>query len=147
MTHGRLELSNTLTEGERNEEQRLNQRIIVLNNEMSADRMKPAPNSAQLEQLAVRNLLGLGPSLWIFARVPDIAPDNNVAERPLRRTVIWRRKSFGTQSESGSQFVERILTAITTLRQQRRDVPDYLTAVCTSVNQAGNSICLVPDSS
>ena len=29
--------------------------------------------------------------------------------------------------ESGSQFVERILTAVMTLRQQQRDVLDYLT--------------------
>jgi hypothetical protein len=48
----------------------------------------------------------------------------------LRRAVMWRRKSFGTQSESGSRFVERILTAITSLRQQGRDVLEYLTAVC-----------------
>jgi transposase len=42
--------------------------------------------------------------------------------------VLWRRRSFGTQSEAGSQFVERILTAVTTLRQQHRDVLDSLTA-------------------
>ena len=40
-------------------------------------------------------------------------PTNNSAERPLRRAVLWRRRSFGTQSETGSQFVERILTAVT----------------------------------
>src|SRR5713101_7640986 len=52
------------------------------------------------------------------------------SERPLRRAVLWRRRSFGTQSAQGSQFVERILTAVTTLRQQQRDVLDYLTAAC-----------------
>ena len=51
---------------------------------------------------------------------------------PLRRAVLWRRRSFGTQSEAGSQFVERLLTAVTTLRQQHRDVLDYLTAACTA---------------
>ncbi len=45
-------------------------------------------------------------------------PTNNNAERPLRRAVMWRRKSFGTQSEKGSRFVERILTVVTSLRQQ-----------------------------
>jgi len=39
---------------------------------------------------------------------------------------LWRRRSFGTQSEAGSQFVERILPTVTTLRQQHRDVLDYL---------------------
>jgi len=55
--------------------------------------------------------------------------DNN-AERPLRRAVLWRRRSFGAQSESGYQFVARILTTVTTLRLQHRSVLDYLTAAC-----------------
>jgi transposase len=57
-----------------------------------------------------RNLLSLEASLWTFTRVPGIAAENNTAERPLRRALIWRRKSFGTQSKTGSQFVERILS-------------------------------------
>jgi len=46
--------------------------------------------------------------------------------------VLGRRRSFGTQSAAGSQFVERMLTAVTTLRQQRRDVLGYLTAACAA---------------
>jgi transposase len=69
---------------------------------------------------------------------PGVEPTNKSAERPLRRAVLWRRRSFGTQSEAGSQFVERILTAVTTLRQQRRDVLDYLTAACAA------AICHTP---
>lgn len=53
-----------------------------------------------------------------------VEPTNNQAERALQRAVIWRRKSFGTQSESGSRFVERILSVVATLRQQRRSVLD-----------------------
>jgi transposase len=63
-------------------------------------------------------------------RAPADERPFNPVERPLRRAVLWRRRSFGTQSVTGSQFVERILTAVTTLRQQQRDVLDYLTAVC-----------------
>jgi len=93
------------------------------------------------------NLLKQEVSLWTFVREEGVEPTNNNAERPLRRAVIWRRKSFGTESESGSRFVERILTVVTTLRQQGRDVLDYLTTVCGSVNKRGGSICLLPDSS
>jgi transposase len=93
------------------------------------------------------NILKLERSLWTFVRVEGIEPTNNNAERPLRRAVLWRRKSFGTQSESGSRFVERILTVVTTLRQQGRDVLDYLTTVCGSVNGKSGSICLLPNSS
>ena len=84
-------------------------------------------------------------SLWTFVRVEGVEPTNNNAERPLRRAVIWRRKSFGTQSESGSRFVERSLTVVTTLRQQGRDVLEYLTTVCTVASVSASSPCLLPD--
>lgn len=76
------------------------------------------------------NILKVEQSLWTFVRTEGVEPTNNAAERPLRRAVLWRKKSFGTQSESGSLFVERILTAVTTLRQQGRDVMEYLTSAC-----------------
>jgi hypothetical protein len=85
-----------------------------------------------------RNLLKREAALWTFVWELGVDPTNNCAERPLRRAVLWRRRSFGTQSEAGSQFVERILTAVTTLRQQRRDVLDFLTTACTA------AICKTP---
>ncbi len=77
-----------------------------------------------------RNIYNLEQSLWTFVDREGIEPTNNVAERALRRCVIWRRRSFGTQSEGGSQFVERITTTVTTLRQQKRDVLDFLVTAC-----------------
>jgi len=74
----------------------------------------------------IQNILKLEQALWTFVDHEGVEPTNNDAERALRRAVIWRRRSFGTQSETGSQFVERIMTTVTTLRQQKRDVLDYL---------------------
>jgi transposase len=88
------------------------------------------------------NILQVETCLWTFVRVGGVEPTNNNAERPLRRAVLWRKKSFGTKSESGSRFVERILTVVTSLRQQGRDVLEYLAAVC-----GGQPCCLLPDSS
>ena len=85
-----------------------------------------------------RNLLKREAALWTFVWEAGVEPTNNCAERRLRRAVLWRRRSFGTQSAAGSQFVERILTAVPTLRQQRRDVLDYLTATCAA------AICQAP---
>lgn len=65
--------------------------------------------------------------LWTFVDRRGIEPTNNAAERALRHAVIWRKLSFGTQSASGSRFVERMLTTIETCRLQRRDVFKYLT--------------------
>jgi len=55
MSHGRRELSQTMSESERNEEQRLNQRIIELNNQMIAERLKPSPEGSRLKQLAAQS--------------------------------------------------------------------------------------------
>ena len=60
--------------------------------------------------------------LWVFVDMEGVEPTNNAAERSLRHAVIWRKLSFGTQSASGSQFVERMLSVIETCRQQKRDV-------------------------
>jgi transposase len=91
-----------------------------------------------------RNLLKREAALWTFVWESDVDPTNNSAERPLRRAVLWRRRSFGTQSEAGSQFVERILTVVTTLRQQRRDVLDYLTTACTTAIRKDPAPPLLP---
>ena len=95
-------------------------------------------NADAKAQGTCRNLLKREAALWTFVWEPGVEPTNNSAERPLRRAVLWRRRSFGTQSVAGSQFVERILTAVTTLRQQRRDVLDYLTTACSA------AICKTP---
>jgi hypothetical protein len=59
--------------------------------------------------------------LWTFIDVEGVEPTNNGAEQALRHAVIWRKLSFGTQSASGSRFVERMLTAIETCRRQGRN--------------------------
>jgi transposase len=60
--------------------------------------------------------------LWVFLDVEGVEPTNNGTERSLRHPVIWRKLSFGTQSERGSRFVETILTVVETCRQQSRSV-------------------------
>lgn len=55
----------------------------------------------------------------------DVEPTNNYAERALRAFVLWRRRSFGCQSERGERFAERVMTVAQTLRQQGRDVLDF----------------------
>lgn len=80
-------------------------------------------------------LLAVEPALWTFVAVEGVEPTNNIAERRVRHVVLWRRTSFGTQSPAGSRYVERVLTAIATLRLRRRHVLDYLTAVCDAANR------------
>ena len=58
-----------------------------------------------------REILKLEGALFTFVRVAGVEPTNNVAERALRPAVLWRKGSFGTDSEQGSRFVERILNS------------------------------------
>jgi transposase len=73
-----------------------------------------------------RNLLGIEPALWTFARRAGVEPTNNRAERALRPGVMWRKTGFGSHSEGGCRYAERVLTAVQTLRLQHRSVVDYL---------------------
>jgi len=73
-----------------------------------------------------RNLLKLWPALLTFAFVPGVEPTNNRAERALRAAVLWRKGCFGNQSSNGSRFTERILTTVATLRQQDRNIVEYV---------------------
>jgi transposase len=83
-------------------------------------------------------------ALWRFTRVQGVEPTNNAAERALRHAVLWRRSSFGTDSRAGSDFVERILTVTATLRQQGRNVLDYLTLACTAALRNAPAPSLLP---
>ena len=91
-----------------------------------------------------QNILKVEPALWTFVDQEGVEPTNNAAERALRRGVIWRKRSFGTQSENGSRFVERILTVVITLRQQNRDVLDYLTEACKARTRGAIPPSLLP---
>jgi transposase len=66
-------------------------------------------------------------ALWTFCEVPGIDPTNNVAERALRHRVILRKIQFGTQSERGNRWIERICTIRETCRLQHCSVIGYLT--------------------
>lgn len=63
-----------------------------------------------------RTLLRTAKSLWTFLDEHGVEPTNNRAERALRFAVLWRKRSKGTQSEKGNQWVERILSLKKTCR-------------------------------
>ncbi len=70
--------------------------------------------------------------LWTFLDHDRVEPTNNASERALRHAVIWRKRSFGTQSTSGSRFVETLLSVIETCRQQQRDLFAFVTRTIQS---------------
>jgi transposase len=77
-----------------------------------------------------RRIINQREHLWTFVHDPSVEPTNNIAERIVRQGVLWRKSSFGTQSERGARYVERILTVCATCRLQGRSVIAYLRDAC-----------------
>jgi len=77
-----------------------------------------------------RDILKHKDYLWTFVADQEVEPTNNFAERIIRQGVLWRKSSFGTQSERGARYVERILTACATCRLQGQSVIAYLRHAC-----------------
>jgi len=73
-----------------------------------------------------KKLLTVADGLWTFLEIEGIEPINNAAERALRQSVIQRKISHGVQSRQGAICRSRLFTVTTTLRQQGRDVWQYL---------------------
>jgi len=96
--------------------------------------LREASESAEKKTAGMcREILTLEKALWTFVDVEGVEPTNNAAERAIRPAVLWRKGSFGNDSEKGSRFTERILTTVATLRQHHRNVLEYLAAACAAV--------------
>ena len=103
-----------------------------------------APVRAQFEALLERavaadidrlsgscaNMLEHRLALWTFVDRIGVEPTNNHAEQELRAFVLWRKRSFGTQSARGNRFAERVMTVVHTARKQDKSVLAFLAACC-----------------
>jgi len=57
-----------------------------------------------------KKLLKYKSALWTFIETEGMQPTNNVVEQLISSYVLWRKSSFGTQSDRGALFVERMMT-------------------------------------
>ena len=89
------------------------------------------------------HLIQKGESVFTFMD-HDCPPSNNAAERDLRKAVLWRKLCLGSQSEKGFRFVERILTAVESLRAQGRDILDFLVETMSAACQGRPPPSLLP---
>lgn len=90
------------------------------------------------------NQLKHAPALWTFALVAGIEPTNNHAERELRRFVLWRKTSYGSQSARGEDFAARVMTVVHTLRKQDRHVLSFLRDTITASLHGTPAPSLIP---
>jgi len=91
-----------------------------------------------------RDILKRREALWTFVQVDGVEPTNNTAERSIRPGVLWRKGSFGTQSEEGSRVVESMITVVSTLKQQQRNILEYLTEACDAALRGDAAPSLLP---
>jgi transposase len=78
--------------------------------------------------------------------VPEDEVDviNNLAERTIRTHVIWNKTSFGTQSKSGTLYMERVLTAVGSCKLQGKNILDYISQAVLSDYNGEQYPSLIP---
>lgn len=85
-------------------------------------------------------------ALWTFITHDGVEPTNNHAEREIRAFVLWRKRSYGTQSDRGNLFAERVMTVAHTARKQNKNVLAFLTTCCrTWLGRTIRPSLFVPD--
>jgi transposase len=98
------------------------------------ERLLERGEKANIERLsgACADILAHRDALWTFVTHDGVPPTNNHAELELRDFVLWRKGCFGSQSERGERFAERMMTAVRTARKQGKDVLDFMVGSITA---------------
>jgi transposase len=120
-------------------------RVKTLLTDGAAYPIAPRENSPLAKTVRTcRRLLNLEPAMWLFVTVDGVEPTNNDSERGIRTAVIWRRLSFGSQTQAGSLFVSRLLTVVASLRAQKRNVLEYMTQSVQAARDGKSPPSLLP---
>ena len=98
------------------------------------ERLLTRGEQADIERLSgsCADILAHRDALWTFVTHEGVEPTNNHGELELRDFVLWRKRSFGSQSERGERFAERVMTAVRTARKQGKNVLDFMVGSITA---------------
>jgi transposase len=91
-----------------------------------------------------KEMLEVEPAMWLFIQKPEVGLTNNEAERALRHAVMWRRVSFGSQSQGGAEMVGRLLTVGMTLKRRGESIHKYMVEACRARNEGRAAPSLLP---
>ena len=109
--------------------------ITSLESQLAACRRRM---SALLEEGAAlgvpkcKTILKAEPLLWTFTTEASVEPTNNAAERAIRPAVLWKKRSFGVESDRGAHYVESMLSLWATCRNNGLDTVTYLRELLTA---------------
>jgi len=111
--------------------------------ELGHERREQTPWSQTVR--TCRHLLQCQQALWTFLDHDGVEPTNNGAERALHPAVIQRKISHGVQSKTGALCRIRLLTVCTSIRQQGRDLWDFLEQAWNANRHGGAMPSLLPN--
>lgn len=74
--------------------------------------------------------------LYVWCKSSKIACENNYAEREIRKTVIARKMSYGSQSVEGAKTREIWTSILQTLKKRERNPRDKLIKVLNKLSQS-----------
>ena len=67
-----------------------------------------------------RNIMKVERMMWLFLEDPlQIPPTNNLAERQIRKYVIYRKTSYFAWAERGERYIERMLSLFLTYQKEK----------------------------
>lgn len=95
-------------------------------------------------QTRTKRFLANWQHLFNFLKYDGVQPTNNIAERAIRPAVQWRKICFGSQSEIGEHFTERLLSVVGTCRMHGINAFQFLTRVVDAAFSAKQVIPGLP---
>ena len=101
------------------------------------------PQAGYAAGLLLTSLRDKSHQWWYFLDHPEVAPDNNLAERSLRLGVTKRKVSGGSRSMTGFSHTASLLTVIQSCRAQGRSILEFFREALASVDE-NNIISLIP---
>jgi transposase len=103
------------------------------------------PQAGYAAGLLLTSLREKGHQWWYFLEHPEVAPDNNLAERCLRLGVTKRKVSGGSHSMAGFADTASLLTVIQSCRAQGRSILEFLRRALAS-GDGDRILSLIPTS-
>ena len=82
--------------------------------------------------------------MFTFLQDPEVAWNNNLAERMIRPNVIYRNRSFGNRSDRGAKAHGLMMSLIQTMKLQKNDAGEFLRCAFLAHRQGNPTSHLTP---
>ena len=101
-------------------------------------------SSDPLVKTRAKKLLAVWDHLFTFLRHEGVEPTNNIAERAIRPAVQWRKICFGSQSDIGERFTERLLSVVRTCQMHGINAFEFLVKIMDAAFAKRHSLPSLP---